>query len=241
MRLAVISDIHGNWEALQRVLDDIDNCRVDAIISLGDNIGYGAEPERVLEEIRARNIPSVLGNHELAVNDSDFLSWFNSLASKSVMMTRDMLSPASIDYIAQLEPYRISNNCLFVHGFPPDSCLTYLFQVSEDEKKQALEQMQQRLCFIGHTHTLELLVYSEQLLQSHPLPRGITRLEAPKKYLINIGSVGQPRDGSHHAKYVIWDVPLDTVELRYVSYDIAAAAEKILAAGLPREHADRLW
>ncbi len=241
MRLAVISDIHGNLEALQAVLSDIDTCRVDAIICLGDNIGYGAEPERVLQEIRARNIPSILGNHELAVNDSGYLGWFNSLARKSLLMTRDMLSQASIDYIARLKPWRSSGNCLFVHGFPPDSCLTYTFQVSDAEKKMVFEQMQQPICFIGHTHTLELLVYSEQEAVSHRLPRGITRLETKNKYIINIGSVGQPRDGSCEAKYVIWDAPSSTIELRCVSYDIAAAAEKIIAAGLPREHADRLW
>ncbi len=241
MRLAVISDIHGNWEALQSVLGDIDDCRVDAIISLGDNIGYGAEPERVLEQIQDRNIPSVLGNHELAINDSSFLGWFNPLASKSLRMTRAMLSPASKDYIARLPSSRIQDNCLFVHGFPPDSCLTYSFQVAEDEKKRIFEQLPQPLCFIGHTHTLELLVYSAQQTASQPLVRGITRLEKQKKYIINIGSVGQPRDGSNHAKYVIWDSLLETVELRCVSYDIAGAAEKIIAAGLPREHADRLW
>ena len=240
MRLAVISDIHGNWEALQQVLADIDNCRVDAIISLGDNIGYGPEPERVLQQIQARNIPSVLGNHELAINDNEYLSWFNSLASKSLMMTRAMLSQASIDFIAALPPYRISYNCRFVHGFPPGSCLTYMFQVSDDEKNQVFEQMQQRLCFIGHTHTLEMLVYGGQHTENHHLSRGVTRLKAQKKYIINIGSVGQPRDGSHHAKYVIWDAIPDTLETRYVSYDFAAVAEKIISAGLPRKHAERL-
>jgi len=241
MRLAVVSDIHGNFEAFQQVMNDFDRSRVDAVISLGDNIGYGAEPDRVIQQIKARNITSVQGNHELAIKDEDYLAWFNPAARKSLIKTRDLLSEASIRFVTQLEPFLTSYDCRFVHGFPPDSPLIYMFQVSDGRKKQVFEEIAQRLCFIGHTHTLEIISYDGRHIEYEDLCRGVTRLDNKKKYIINIGSVGQPRDTDNNAKYVIWDSSADTIDLRFVSYNIAAVVRKIQAAGLPEEHAQRLW
>jgi predicted phosphodiesterase len=241
MRLAIISDIHGNFEAFRQVLDDIDNSRVDAIMSLGDNIGYGPEPDRVIQHIQDRNIPSVLGNHELAVNDEKYLHWFNPIARKSLIMTRNLLSDVSIEFISKLDPFITSYGCRFVHGFPPDSALIYVFQVSDSRKKRAFEEMADRLCFIGHTHTLEIISYNGEYLEYNNLTEGLTKLVAENKYIINIGSVGQPRDGNNKSKYIIWDSFEDTLDVRFISYDIASVVKKIKAAGLPEEHARRLW
>ena len=241
MRLAIISDIHGNFDAFQEVLLDIDRSRIDAVISLGDNIGYGPEPDRVVQQIQARNIPSVQGNHELALKDEKYLNWFNPAARKSLIRTRDLLSDESLCFIATLQPFLISYDCRFVHGFPPDSPLIYMFQASDDRKMEVFEEIAERLCFIGHTHTLEIISYDGQAIEYNDLPKGLTNLAANKRYIINSGSVGQPRDTSNDAKYVIWDSADDTIEVRYVPYDIAAVVKKIKAAGLPEEHAQRLW
>jgi predicted phosphodiesterase len=241
MRLAVFSDTHGNYDALEQVLKDIDRSDVDAAISLGDNIGYGPEPERVIKKLKALNIPSVQGNHELAANDEEYLNWFNPAARKSLIKTRTLLSKASLRYISQLEPFIISHDCRFVHGFPPDSSLIYMFQISEDGKRQAFEEMAERLCFIGHTHTLEIIGYAGKEILYEDLPEGVSHLDPQKKYIINIGSVGQPRDSSNNAKYVIWDSVADSLDVRFLSYDIASVVKKIKAAGLPKEHAERLW
>ncbi|UCG80249.1 MAG: metallophosphoesterase, partial [Desulfobacterales bacterium] len=104
MRLAIISDIHGNLEAFKEVLADIDQSKVDEIASLGDNIGYGPEPEEVVQLIRKHNIPSVMGNHELAVSDTRYLDWMNPSARQSLVMTRHLLSPDTLDYIDTLKP-----------------------------------------------------------------------------------------------------------------------------------------
>ena len=135
MRLAIISDIHGNFDAYQKVMEDIGKCQVDSVISLGYNIGYGPEPEHVIQQIKALNIPSVLGNHELAINDEEYLNWFNPAARKSLSKTRTLLSKQSLRFVSQLEPYLVDQDCRFVHGFPPDSPLIYLFQISDHKKK----------------------------------------------------------------------------------------------------------
>ncbi|MEJ2478476.1 MAG: metallophosphoesterase family protein, partial [Desulfobacterales bacterium] len=131
MRLAVLSDIHGNWDALTAVLADIDASRPDAVFCLGDCIGYGAEPERVIRVLRQRGIPSTRGNHEQAVLEPDRLEWFNLLARKSLVRTAEMLSGEALQLIAEFPAVLTSHGCRFVHGFPPDSPSMYLFQVSE--------------------------------------------------------------------------------------------------------------
>ena len=241
MKLAIISDIHGNYDAFQKVMADIDKSGVDRIISLGDNIGYGPEPDRVVQKIMARDIPSVQGNHELAVKDEEYLNWFNPVARKSLIKTSDLLSESSNKFVTELEPFLTLDDCRYVHGFPPDSPLIYMFQASERRKKQVFEEIPQRLCFIGHTHTLEIIGYDGNSMEYSDLPEGLTNLAGDKKYIINIGSVGQPRDTNNDAKYVIWDSSADTIDVRFISYDIAAVVQKIKDAGLPAEHAQRLW
>ena len=241
MRLAIFSDAHGNYEAFHQVIKDIETSDVEAVISLGDNIGYGPEPDRVIKKIKALNILSVQGNHELALKDEEYLSWFNPAARKSLIKTRDLLSKASLGYILEFEPWITSYGCRFVHGFPPDSPLIYAFQVSDNRKQEVFEEMAERLCFIGHTHTLEIISYDGKDIKYEELPEGLTRLDAENKYIINIGSVGQPRDSSNNAKYVIWDSSEDSLDVRFLPYDIAAVVQKINAAGLPQENALRLW
>ncbi len=241
MRLAVISDIHGNLEALNRVFADIDAAGVDRIICLGDMIGYGPEPEAVIRRIRERDIPSLMGNHEMAVSDPDMLRWFNPMARQSLKKTIKLLSHETIRYIRELEYYRIVRSCRCVHGFPPDSPRTYLFMVSEPELKAAFEVLEENLCFLGHTHMPAVISFDGQSVYKKPLKQGITLLHPGRKHMINVGSVGQPRDGDSHAKYVVWDSEKQQIDLRYVSYDITSVADKIISMGLPEEHARRLW
>ena len=241
MRIAIISDIHANLDAFREVLSDIQRADIDAIVSLGDNIGYGPEPEPVVKQIRQLNIPSVMGNHELAVVDDRIVEYFNPLARQSILKTIDMLSPDSIDYIRQLDTFIVLHDCRFVHGFPPDSVTTYLFKVPGQMLRAAFGRFEESLCFIGHTHILEVVEFIGEKTTREPLVEGITRLHPGKRYLINCGSVGQPRDTSSHAKYVIWDSGSYQIEVRCVPYDISSVVSKILSAGLPEAHADRLW
>jgi len=240
MRMAVISDIHGNLEAFKQVLMDIGKSNIDDTICLGDNIGYGPEPEQVIAMIKDHNIPTVMGNHELAVIDQNYLSLFNPLARKSLLKTIEFLSEETINFISGLKSFLIRYDCRFVHGFPPDSASMYLFQVSENELLLTFKQMKERICFLGHTHRLEIIDFNGQIITHASLTNSITHLERSHQYIINIGSVGQPRDGDNCAKYVIWDSMNDTIEVKFISYDIVSVIDKIIATGLPIEHAVRL-
>ena len=241
MRLAVISDIHGNLEALLRVLEDIQASHVDRTICLGDNVGYGPEPELVVRQIRDHQIPCVVGNHELALIDRTYLDWFNPLAQQSVLLTAELVSPDTLDYCRALPKSITIDNCLCVHGCPPESALTYIFEPPAVELANIVQRMTQRICFVGHTHLLEIFEYNGLIINNSPIKSNTVHLRSDHKYIINVGSVGQPRDGSNAAKYIIWDDESQVLEVRFVSYDIAATAEKILQMGWPRFLADRLW
>jgi len=241
MRIAIFSDIHGNLEAFREVLDDINGSFVDAVFCLGDNIGYGPEPEEVLGLLQEKAIPSVQGNHEIACIDSTILDRFNPTACESLKKTIQMLSPGSLGFIAGLNKSMVHHDCRFVHGFPPNSATTYLFQISWAKMHRFMSTMKERICFIGHTHELRIIEYDGEKCISKVLKRGIYQLKRHSRYIINIGSVGQPRDGNNRAKYVIWDTDMDLIDVRYVRYDIEKVVKKILAAGLPEVHATRLW
>ena len=241
MRIAVVSDIHSNQEAFREVLADIDRAHVDHIVSLGDNVGYGPEPEEVIRLIRKRNIPSIMGNHELGITDPSYLSWFNNSARRSLEINRQLLSPGSIEYLRTLAPAFSIGRCLFVHGFPPDSATTYLFEVSEIQLKKAFSLMAQELCFVGHTHDLQLIACDGRRVRYSPIAEGSIYLQEGTRYLINAGSVGQPRDGDNRSKYLIWDSEERRLEGRFLRYDIGKTVNGILALGLPGINADRLW
>lgn len=241
MKIAILSDIHGNNEAFRAVLEDIDNAKIEKMVCLGDCIGYGPEPETVIQEIRRRNIPNIIGNHEMAVGDSDHLNWFNPMARKSLERTIEMLSQDSLDYIKTLDYSLAIEGSRCVHGFPPDSARTYLFRISSHGLKTTLSTMPEPICFVGHTHDLEIIEYSGKNIERWPLKKAIQPLNRTYKYIINVGSVGQPRDGNNNAKYVIWDTQKNEIDVRYIPYDIASTVAKIKAAKLPESHANRLW
>ena len=241
MRLAILSDIHGNLEAFKEVLANIDRSDVDGIASLGDNVGYGPEPEDVVQLVRERNIPSVMGNHELAVVDTRYLDWMNPSARASLVLTKQLLSQETIVYIEGLRPSMTFYDSLCVHGCPPDSPTTYLFELTRTQLRDRFLAMKHKVCFVGHTHFPQIIVFDGKELAGLPLGEGTLPLGQEHQYIINVGSVGQPRDDNNNAKYVIWDTSRNTIEMRFVPYDIAATAKKILELGFPEFNATRLW
>ncbi len=241
MKIAILSDIHGNLEALQEVLLDMESSGPEAAVCLGDNVGYGPNPEEVVTIIRERKIPCVMGNHELGVVREDFLTWFNPLARQSLLITRGLISPETMEYIRLLQPSLTYENALFVHGCPPDSITRYIFNVPDTILMKILRQSDQPLCFVGHTHELGIITSDGTAIRREGLPRGLTRLEPGLRYVVNVGSVGQPRDGNNNAKYVIWDSSEDVLDVRFVPYDISATAAKIEKLGFPGINARRLF
>lgn len=237
---AVLSDIHANLEAFEAVWRDIETLGVRDVYSLGDNIGYGPDPEAVIQRLTALAIPSVLGNHELAVNDPSELDWFNPVARESLRKTVTMLSAASVEIIHQFPYCRVQDAFRFVHGFPPDSPVVYQFQVSAEELEETFADLPERVFFTGHTHFPEIIAYRDGRIERDDLHEGERQLDPEARYIINVGSVGQPRDGNNNAKYLVFDPGRYALELRYIPYDVETVVRKIRAAGLPEAHATRL-
>lgn len=240
MRIAVLSDIHGNQEAFTKVLEDIQRQQVNSIVTLGDNIGYGADSEEVIRMIRERDILSVKGNHELAVATPQVRRWFKLDARKALNQALSCLSDASVEYIQAMPTHARIPDGYLVHGFPPDSTRFYLYQISDVRLLETLQKMRESICFVGHTHQLRLVFAEGDRIHSRPVAEGTLSLDRQTKYIVNAGSVGQPRDGNPDAKYVIWEPAEFRLEVRSIPYDVATAAQKIRDAGIPARFADRL-
>ncbi len=240
MKTAILSDIHGNMEAFLRVLEDVDNCKATQIFCLGDCIGYGPEPNKVLDKIKEYEIPTVLGNHELAILRPRYLSWFNPIARQSLETTRSMLTASHIHQISSFPRFLSHNRSRMVHGFPPDLPKMYLFQAGEEKLLNTFQRLSEDIFFLGHTHLLESIAYDGRDIERRPIAEGVIQLKKNHRYIINIGSVGQPRDGDNCAKYILWNTDINTIEVRYITYDITCTITKIKAAGLPEVHARRL-
>jgi predicted phosphodiesterase len=242
MKVAVISDVHANLEALEEVLSDIDGAGAESIVCLGDIFGYGPNPEETVRLIRSLSIPSVMGNHELALVEPEFFDWFNETAQESLILSEELISADTRNWLSRLDTTLIFQGALFVHGCPPASITEYIFEWSDSGLKSRFDQMERQICFVGHTHTLEAVSFTEGKIRRHALKQGTFKLNGNAKYIIATGSVGQPRDGNNNnAKYVIWDNIEQTLEIRFVPYDIAKTAAKIVALGFPEYNARRLW
>jgi predicted phosphodiesterase len=241
MRIAVISDIHSNLEAFRKVLADIDKSKIDSVVCLGDNIGYGPDPEAVVNLIRKRNIPCVMGNHELAVVDPKYQDRMNPVARTSILLTKELLSAETLDYMKSLNMSLPFHGSLCVHGCPPDSATRYMFQVSKPQLEKIFLAMKEKICFVGHTHVLEIAQFNGRKVIKARLSEGVIPLQENEHCIINVGSVGQPRDDDNRAKYVIWDNKAGELDVRFVEYNIAETARRILELGFPESNAQRLW
>jgi len=240
VKLAILSDIHGNMEAFEAVLGDITEQSVDTVVSLGDHIGYGPDPEEVNLRIMDLKIASVLGNHEYAVLNRDHIESFNVNAKRSILMTLEMLSEKSLAFISGLPLFLVTQGCRFVHGLPPDSPTLYFHEIQGESLEALFHEFAEPVCFVGHTHRLDLAVFNGKRAFRMPLSTGILPLENKLRYIINTGSVGQPRDGDKRAKYALWNTENCVLEIRAVDYDIPSVVEKIRVRGLPMANAYRL-
>jgi predicted phosphodiesterase len=240
MRIAIISDIHANMEAFTAVLADMADCRTDEALCLGDSIGYGPEPVEVINLLLEKGIPSVLGNHEMAVRGPEHFAFFNPDARRSIQKTIALLPEHIRTVVIGLPVFLSRQGCRFVHGFPPDSCRTYLFYVETGKLPAAFSEFPESICFVGHTHRLEMVEYDGTRVFRKKLGRGFVPLDKHRRYILNIGSVGQPRDGDQTAKYAILDTLAHILEIRFVPYDIATVVDKLIKGGWPEIHAARL-
>lgn len=243
---AVISDIHGNLEAFQAVLEDIPE-EVEEIYCLGDVIGYGASPNGCCDLVRELQIPLITGNHDLAVTDlGTDLAWFNPVAARAVEWTREQLSDDNADFLLSRPRTMQGHGALFVHGSVRDPDEYILDSVTAEENISLLnsEYPEAPVCFFGHTHVKAIAPFPRS--QTPIAPSEPVDLSEDGPYLINPGSVGQPRDGDTFASYVLAEGTEPEAEdpprilYRFVEYDLQQAQARIRQAGLPGMLADRL-
>lgn len=240
MKIAVLSDIHGNLEALLAVSADLRQRGADRVFCLGDNIGYGPDPEAVIQLVRRLGYTSILGNHELALRDIRARRWFNFQAAENNRVTAGLLSRASREFCDLLPLFLLFGGAHFVHGFPPDSVFHYLSRQSDEKLLALLTTAAVPFFFLGHTHKLELISLENGAIVRRPLKRERIRLTPGQKYIVNAGSVGQPRDSDRRAKYLLWDNEAGTLDVLFVAYDHGKTMNKIRALGFPESYASRL-
>lgn len=240
MRIAILSDIHGNLEALDAVIRNIGHRRVDVIVSLGDMIGYGPDPDAVVQQVRDLQCYALLGNHEASLIGEGARRWMNFQAQENNILTEALLSPENLTYCRRLPRSLRLGGLMFVHGYPPDSVFAYLFNQSDRKIAELFASSPGVIFFIGHTHDLQLIQGDGLNIIREPLAEGRIHLVGERSYIVNAGSVGQPRDGDNRAKYLVWDDSTGELEVLFVPYDFTATARKIRERGFPDVYAERL-
>lgn len=242
MRYAVISDIHGNLEALQAALRYLDSERIDEYICVGDIVGYGANPNECVEIIRGLTDKVVVGNHDHAAIGLTDISYFNPYARQAVLWTGQVLTPQNRDYLARLPFILELEQELIVHASPnrPQDWgyILSIFDAIVAFKHMESQWQHLPLCFIGHSHQPIVLEKKED--SCRPIWDDFFEVDGSHRYIINVGSVGQPRDGNPRLCYCIYDTEEQTVSIKRAMYDVATAQEKIRRAGLPEILAYRL-
>jgi diadenosine tetraphosphatase ApaH/serine/threonine PP2A family protein phosphatase len=239
MRTAIISDIHGNLEALDAVLRAATECGVDCWACLGDIVGYGADPHACLQRVRTTATQILRGNHDAAVAGTEGLDGFNPVAREAALWTATQLSSAERAFLGTLPLALEHQDALLVHAEPANpEDWGYVF--SAHEARRALEATDAHICFAGHTHCPLACVQEHGATTPCELSGNAIELDDHCRYFFNVGSVGQPRDGDPRACFVLWDADSKTVEFQRVEYDVEGARGKILDANLPPFLADRL-
>jgi diadenosine tetraphosphatase ApaH/serine/threonine PP2A family protein phosphatase len=233
LRVAILSDIHANWQALEAVLRDCPP--VDETLCLGDVVGYGGDPKRCVDEVTRRSWLTLVGNHDRACTDPEILEWFNDDAASVVRWTVEVIGDERIEWLRGLPDSHVKEDVLLVHASPRDHIYEYVLDTAVAYAN--LELLNGGICFHGHTHVPGIFGLADGQV-THEYRVDTFHLKGPA--LVNPGSVGQPRDGSPTASYGIWDVDNQTFEFRRVRYDIKGAQRAIRKARLPERFALRL-
>jgi len=236
MRFAIFSDIHANLEALEAVLADARQRKCTHFVCLGDVVGYNANPHECLERVRELDCPTVKGNHDEQASVSRFPTDFNQLAERAIKWTRDKLTEKDKQWLRDLPFQKQVRDFTIVHA-TLDTPEQWGYVFNNLDAAASFTYQHTTICFFGHTHVPMVFIRDEGVrreLIDH------VRIEPAKKYFINVGSVGQPRDGNWRAAYCVYDVENNLVQQIRIKYDLATAQKKVIEAGLPRPLAERL-
>ena len=240
MRIAIIADIHANLPALQTTLKALERAGYDYLACLGDVVGYGGQPEECCQIVRERADVTVLGNHDAAVAGRMNYDYYRAAARDALRAHRRLVSKESLAWLKGL-PYEATlGDVRFCHGVPPElEAFDYLFAMGQVQPLIQAFQTQHKLTFVGHSHLCKAFSYVEDSAREVLRTRFV--LNDARKYIVSVGSVGQPRDYDARSCSGIYDVEKRQFEFVRVHYDIEAAAEKIYQAKLSDAFARRLF
>ena len=236
MRYAIFSDIHANLEAFEAVLRDAEEQKCTHYVCLGDIVGYNANPHECTSRVRELDCPIVKGNHDEQASLIESSRDFNEMAEAAIEWTRENLSEADKDWLRDLKLQRQVRDFTIVHA-TLDTPAQWGYVFNNLDAAASFTYQHTTVCFFGHTHVPMAFIRDDGVkrVRTEQL-----RIDNTKKYFINVGSVGQPRDGDWRAAYCIYHIEQNSVEQRRVKYDLASAQKKIIAAGLPPLLAERL-
>ncbi len=236
MRFAIFGDIHANLEALQTVLADAKEQGCTHYVCIGDVVGYNANPHECVELVRSLECPVVKGNHDEQASSNSSLEGFNPLAEEALTWTRANLSPGDIEWLRGLKLVRQVRDFTVVHA-TLDTPHKWGYVFNQLDASASFSYQHTAVCFHGHTHSPRAFIRDGTVFS---LALDNIKFEMGKKYFINVGSVGQPRDGDWRAAYIIYHADKNFAELRRLEYDVDLTGAKIIEAGLPRRLAERL-
>jgi predicted phosphodiesterase len=240
MRIALLSDVHGNLPAFEAVLAEVDSTGVEEIWCLGDLVGYGAEPEACIELARSRCDLCLAGNHDLVVTGEIDIADFSSSAAAAAQWTQEHIGASALEFLKTLRPERDGRPLGLYHASPRDPIWEYV--LSTWQANECMELMEPRVGAIGHSHVaLWFRRAGEGQIEGAAAEGGLERDLSDGKWLLNPGAVGQPRDGDPRAAWLLLDTEEWSAEWRRVEYPIERAARAIEDAGLPTVLAQRLY
>jgi len=234
----IISDVHSNWESLQKFIELSESIAHDKKVCLGDIVGYNADPNPCVEWIRDHVDIVLAGNHDYGVLNKTDISYFNSAARTACLWTREALTEENAEFLNSLSNAREQDGVTWVHSSPfePDE---WHYVNNQYDGEENFPHFTTQCCFLGHSHKPVILERRPEG-QVEPIFDSKYTLKPECRYIINVGSLGQPRDGNPDPAFVIFDSEAQTVETRRFSYNIALTQEKIKSQGLPPVLAERL-
>lgn len=233
MKIAVLSDIHGNLEALDAVWSDALRLGAERFICLGDLIGYGPDPQAVTSKLALARIPAVQGNHEKALFSPHLMERMSHDAVASLHHAATVLSPDARHWLSALPRSLTAFGARFVHGAPPQSVLRYGVQCKGPELRKRFSLYPERICFTGHTHVQTLIREKHGKILAGTLSEGGHLLRPGLRYICGVGSVGQPRGNGKDAEYVLWTPERNEILARRVSYERELTVAKLRALRFP--------
>ena len=238
MRYAIFSDVHSNIEAFQFVLKEIEKLNIDQRLFLGDIVGYGANPNEAIDMLKSSADIILAGNHDYAAVDMTDITYFNPHAKEAILWTKEILKQDHKEYLKKLPVTMVVDNITLAHSSPKEP-LMWHYIINTFDAMENLDYFNTPLCFIGHSH-YPAIIESDASGRINTPKDKIIKLNSNSKYIINDGSVGQPRDRNPDASFIVYDSSNMTIEFKRVPYDIKSAQEKMRREGLPEYLIDRL-